>query len=438
MSFFKVFVFILCSIQLSAQSWTKVNENQRQTTIKFIDGRAEVFIDGPSAMIVVIGSGKWPGQVSFSAANSGTMRMTHDIDIDPTNGWQAYLLLKQITEGYITLNAPGYNGIATLKSLYAPESKPDAYKEIAKIRKQQSTLRSRCEKPLVVDQSIWREGLPAPRNKPIMTVTKFCFVHHTETPNNDTDYLARVRNIYLYHTQVNGWDDIAYNYLIAPDGTIFEGRDGKGIIEDDNVMGAHLCAKNSNTFGISMIGSFTSQIPTDTSINSLSAVLSWKMGKEGLDPIERARHPINDPEGEYFYRLTAHRDACNTSCPGDKLYTQMASLRSEVRGKTIGCEPFVSIDPETGDPAPVISRSWTVYPNPVEDILKIKAPILPGIAPGTPVSYAILTSQGSIVQSGRIPVADSQWDISTYSAGLYILRIYMPGQAPITIRFNKK
>ena len=88
-------------------------------------------------------------------------------------------------------------------------------------------------------------------------------MHHSAGSTFDTNYTAVVRSYYLLHTEVNGWDDIGYNYLIARDGSIFAGRDPQNRtgVAQDNVHGAHFCGKNDYTMGICVIGDFTSQAP---------------------------------------------------------------------------------------------------------------------------------------------------------------------------------
>src|SRR5258705_1777094 len=50
-------------------------------------------------------------------------------------------------------------------------------------------------------------------------------MHHTWSPDHD-DYrgLDTIVGMWRYHTQTNGWSDIAQHVSIAPDGTIWTGR----------------------------------------------------------------------------------------------------------------------------------------------------------------------------------------------------------------------
>ena len=92
------------------------------------------------------------------------------------------------------------------------------------------------------------------------------FVHHTAGVNNDPDPEATMRAIYWYHTKSRGWCDIGYNFVIGPDGSIFEGRWARSYMpweshtgEDAQgraVSGAHVANFNSGSVGISMMGNF--------------------------------------------------------------------------------------------------------------------------------------------------------------------------------------
>src|SRR5690606_16144840 len=51
-------------------------------------------------------------------------------------------------------------------------------------------------------------------------------VHHTVTKNETTDWKSEVRYVWELHAKKNGWNDIGYNYLIDPNGVIYEGKYG--------------------------------------------------------------------------------------------------------------------------------------------------------------------------------------------------------------------
>lgn len=208
--------------------------------------------------------------------------------------------------------------------------------------------RSSCDSPSFIPQSFWREGLPNPIKGRTSTATHHCVVHHSADGNGDTAYTELVRAYYTFHTQVNGWDDIGYNYLIAANGDIYAGRDPeKPEIRQDNVLGAHFCSKNNNTMGVCMIGNFMTEKPSEVAMSSLFQLLGWKLKKDNLNPFSTLLHP--DGNGNALGVIAGHRDGCNTSCPGDKVYALLDSVRVEA-GK---CTPFSTIQ-KTKETEPTI------------------------------------------------------------------------------------
>lgn len=184
-----------------------------------------------------------------------------------------------------------------------------------------------CEKPASISQETWRVGLPAPTGTVTPNSVHNIIVHHSAGSNTSTDYFNIVRNIYLYHTQTNKWDDIGYNYLIAQDGTLFEGRDGRGIVEGDNVLGAHFCSSNTGTMGICLLGDYTFVSPTPEAKETLTSLISWKIKKDQLDP--SGIYP--NPKNLFLPVIAGHRDGCSTECPGDKTYDFLPELRDTVK-----------------------------------------------------------------------------------------------------------
>jgi len=202
--------------------------------------------------------------------------------------------------------------------------------------------RSLCNEPsTIIMQSEWRQGLDAPIPGRVSTPTKHCIIHHSAGGNGQTDYTQLVRSYYVQHTQVNGWDDIGYNYLIALDGRIYAGRDPeKQEISQDQVLGAHFCAKNTGTMGVCLIGDYTSVTPSNAMMSALEHLLTWKMAKDTLSPFGKYNHP--NPQGELLDAIAGHRQGCATECPGTQVYNRLATLRNVVYGHYVNCLPFVS------------------------------------------------------------------------------------------------
>lgn len=265
--------------------------------------------------------------------------------------------------------------------------------------------RGGCTAPAAVPQSVWRVGLNPPIPGRVKTPTEHCIVHHSAGGNGDTNYTNLVRAYYVQHTQVNGWDDIGYNYLVAANGVLYAGRDPeKAGIEQDNVMGAHLCAKNNLTMGVCVIGDFMTSQPAFPAISTLEKLLTWKMEKENLDPFGSFKHP--DANGQLLGTIAGHRDGCSTDCPGGYLYAQLNTIRNDVYQKLLLCRSDINI---------INSNETTVFPNPVNEYF-----ILENIPMHSVVEMFDITG----IKSELINLDKGQFRIpSGVAAGYYFLKI---------------
>jgi hypothetical protein len=301
----------------------------------------------------------------------------------------------------IEIISGNFSGELKLHLLQVPYIKFDkaAYKQNFRSKKG-------CEKPVTVDQDIWRAGLTPPSVAPTPNQVTHIIVHHTATPNTDSNYVNVVRNIYLYHTQVNGWDDIGYNFLVAPDGTIFQGRDGMGMIEDDDVKGAHFCNKNTNTMGISMIGDYQTIQPTDTSLRALEQLIAWKMNKLDLDPRDSALH-----NGEMLNRISGHRDGCSTECPGDSVYVRLPEIRNAVETLMQDCITTVGIDSKH-----FLVDVYMAYHQENQLIT------IDNLQAGN-YNYAVIDMQGKVRLNGETS-SNQNISVSDLPKGIYIVQLY--------------
>ena len=188
-------------------------------------------------------------------------------------------------------------------------------------------------KPLITSRTNWGcpDGQGNPRSTPSYTSVTHLIVHHTAGSNTSSDWPAVVRSIWNFHIFTNGWSDIGYNYLIDPNGVVYEGRGG-----GDNVLGAHFSCQNGGTMGVSLLGTFTTVQPTMAALTSLKEVLSWKADQRNIDPAASSYHA---GMRETLANISGHRDgngltqSCGaTECPGGMLYPLLPSLRTEAKG----------------------------------------------------------------------------------------------------------
>jgi hypothetical protein len=180
-----------------------------------------------------------------------------------------------------------------------------------------------CAKPGFTSRITWKAR--AAKSTPSFTTVNFLCVHHENGSNSSTDCAARVRSVQNFHMDTNGWSDIGYNYLVDPNGVAYEGR-GVG----ENVIGAHLCGKNSNTMGICMLGTFTSVKPTNNAEYTLKRILAWKCKQRGLDATGTGYHVDRTID-----RISGHRASCSTECPGTALFNDLDRLRTDVKNNFV-------------------------------------------------------------------------------------------------------
>jgi hypothetical protein len=167
------------------------------------------------------------------------------------------------------------------------------------------------------------------------------FAHHTAGSNRDGHPRATMRSIYWFHTARRGWCDIAYNFVISRDGSIFEGRWARKYLpwelhdaespSGQLVRGAHTLDHNPGAVGVSLMGSFGSVRPTRNARRALVRVLAWEADRHGLNPEGRHVYVNGETGARRRLRVIAgHRDARATSCPGAVLYRMLPGIRRSV------------------------------------------------------------------------------------------------------------
>ncbi len=143
-------------------------------------------------------------------------------------------------------------------------------------------------------------------------------VHHTAHTTNlsvansysQAEAAGLIRSMHRYHTVSLGWKDIGYNVLIDRFGNVYEGR--KGGFER-GVIGAHAANFNTGSFGVSVIGNFTSSQATPAAIDALTRVIGAKSAIHGIDPTGVTTRMGN---GTARPTIVGHRDVGSTACPG--------------------------------------------------------------------------------------------------------------------------
>lgn len=121
------------------------------------------------------------------------------------------------------------------------------------------------------------------------------------------------------------WPDLAYHYLVAPDGRIFEGRPVEYEPESNTkyALAGHI--------GVEMMGNFDEQRPSPAQLESVVRLTAWLMERYAID----------------LDGVRTHRDVAQgqTSCPGRDFYRYMEDgqfglwVRAVVEHKVLEIDP---------------------------------------------------------------------------------------------------
>ena len=115
-----------------------------------------------------------------------------------------------------------------------------------------------------------------------------------------TDPAVFVKNMQAWGQREKKWPDLAYHFLIAPDGRIFEGRS----LAYEGETNAKYLLKDK--IQVELMGDFTKQRVTSKQLESLVKLNAWLCQEYKIDPILMGGHNDRAPR--------------QTSCPGTDLY----------------------------------------------------------------------------------------------------------------------
>ncbi len=149
-------------------------------------------------------------------------------------------------------------------------------------------------------------------------------LHHTAEATSERDPMEIMRAIYKYHTITRGWGDIGYNFVIDKEGNIYEGRSGP-----PNTVGAHVAYHNIGSIGISLMGNFQIEKPTERQIEVLEVLLAKLSHDYNVDPLGKTLFL-----GKRSNNITGHgevaRHGHSTACPGKYFTNLFPDLRDKV------------------------------------------------------------------------------------------------------------
>lgn len=215
------------------------------------------------------------------------------------------------------------------------------------IQKSQQTSRVACPCPALtyVPRTGWNSPVGQGSNCSLSTTTVTTFVLHHQAAVANPPYASVVLSIYNYHVNTNGWCDVGYNWLIAPDGTLYQGRGWVG--SNDNTVGGHMCACNGNKMGVCLLGDYTNVTPSVATYNKLKEFLAWKACSFSINPTGTASTTIKtccpnnncSCSSSVINTIIGHQSGCAscTSCPGTAFFAQIPTLRNDVQAYMNSC-----------------------------------------------------------------------------------------------------
>jgi hypothetical protein len=201
-------------------------------------------------------------------------------------------------------------------------------------------------KPPIVTREQWGsqpQPIPASRRQVVQYIT----IHHAGVDwKAGRDPAEFVKNMQAWGQREKHWPDLAYHFLIAPDGRIFEARSMDYEPESNTKydLQGHI--------GVELMGNFETQRPSRAQIESCVKLVAWLCQQKQIDP----------------GRIGGHKDRAKgqTSCPGKDFYRYLESgqfvgwVKETLAGKTPAIDPgpplpggpTVVVDAPTTQPAP--------------------------------------------------------------------------------------
>jgi hypothetical protein len=195
--------------------------------------------------------------------------------------------------------------------------------------------------PAMVTRGDWGsapQAIPAARQHVPDRIT----VHHAGVMwRADGNPYQNIKNLQSWGQRERNWPDLPYHYLIAPDGTIFEGRP-VGYTPETNTS-----YDTRGHIGIQLWGNFEDQRTIEPQLRATVELIAWLCDTHQIDPAT----------------ISGHKDVAEgTLCPGKDLYRYVEGgqletwVREIMAGKKAEIELLPAVDggPEDWIPVPTL------------------------------------------------------------------------------------
>jgi hypothetical protein len=183
-----------------------------------------------------------------------------------------------------------------------------------------------ASRPAIVWAAEWGSK-PQPIPDSRKHTPRYITIHHAGVLWKGGSQVSFVRNMQAWGQREKKWPDLPYHFLIAPDGTIFEGRPIEYEPESNTKYDL------SGNIGVEMMGNFEEQRPSPEQLQSCVKLVAWLAQEQKIEP----------------GNIRGHRDAApnQTSCPGRDFYRylQDGQFKDWVTASMQGQDPKVAPGP---------------------------------------------------------------------------------------------
>lgn len=268
---------------------------------------AKALLNGPYKQRALVPASPWlnnvaPAQPSFKMERSGdSMRISweHPQPADVFKWvvycrygpqWQEIILTRDARSATVPVQQGAYKLAAAAVTAVDRTGK-------------ESRWLAKAAEVAIVPRSAWNANAPKPfRSQKPVKIT----IHHEGTIFDSTKNAAQhIKNVQVWGMgKDRNWADIPYHFLIAPDGTVYEGR---------NPFTTGETATEYNPQGhllITCLGNFEQQKPDPRQLDALIRTIAQACKKYNI----------------LYQTIASHRDhSKQTSCPGKNLYQYLQS-----------------------------------------------------------------------------------------------------------------
>ena len=177
-------------------------------------------------------------------------------------------------------------------------------------------------RPVLVGRSDWSGRVEAARLN--RSDPRGVIIHQIAADPAVASSIDLMRALLSYQTNVLGWDDLAYHYVIDADGTIFEGRLGGPTSDVGRLSGG------DTAIHVAVIAP-SDGTPSDAAQNSLVSLLAW-LG-QAYDITPSGQHPVRD---SLRLNIAGHNEADSAAVdPYPATSSLLPQLRSRIDQSTV-------------------------------------------------------------------------------------------------------